>query len=222
MGFFTFLKALDELVYELISWLVFYPVTLWRTLRRPLATMEYADTELGDTDQGRYEDSLSPPLFLLVSLLLAHGLELALVGENVVVQRKTGLAALVDDDASLILLRLVLFSAIPMIMAVLVVRAKGQAVTRTTLRLPFFSQCYVASAFALAVGVGSALLQEPGWERATGLTLVASALVYFTMVETIWFARQLGVGWMRGLARALVGLLLSIALLISAAVLFAR
>jgi len=39
MGFFTLLKSLDELLYEVMSWLVFYPVTLWRPLARPQAMM---------------------------------------------------------------------------------------------------------------------------------------------------------------------------------------
>ena len=35
MNFFNLLQSLDELLYEVMSWLVFYPMTLWRVLVRP-------------------------------------------------------------------------------------------------------------------------------------------------------------------------------------------
>ena len=40
MNFFQFLKSLDKLLYEVASWLVFYPVTMWRSARHPLAMMD--------------------------------------------------------------------------------------------------------------------------------------------------------------------------------------
>ena len=48
MNFFNLLQSLDELLYEVMSWLVFYPITLWRTLVRPLKMMDYSDVEQGD------------------------------------------------------------------------------------------------------------------------------------------------------------------------------
>lgn len=48
MDFLKLIQSLDELLYEIMSWLVFYPVTLWRTLTKPLTMMTYSETELGD------------------------------------------------------------------------------------------------------------------------------------------------------------------------------
>lgn len=59
------LNSLDELLYGVMSWLVFYPLTLWRSLVRPLATMDYADRQLSLPEAEQYADALSPPLFLL-------------------------------------------------------------------------------------------------------------------------------------------------------------
>ena len=50
------LKSLEELLYELVSWLLFYPITMWRSVLKPLNMMRYADTEL------------------LITLLLSQGL----------------------------------------------------------------------------------------------------------------------------------------------------
>jgi hypothetical protein len=46
MNFVQWLNSLDELLYEVRSWLVFYPITLWRVLRHPLATMHCAEDQL--------------------------------------------------------------------------------------------------------------------------------------------------------------------------------
>lgn len=214
MVFLTFLKTVDELVYELMSWLVFYPLTLWRSLTRPLTMMAYADAELGDDDKGRYAEALSPPLFLLVSLLLAHGIELALVGQSEVVRSSRGLAGLIRDDGSLILFRLLLFSAIPMIMATLLVRGRGEPVTRETLRPPFYSQCYAVGPLALGLGLGTALTYQAAaplhW---AGRLLILASLLFLLVTEIRWFAGTGPSGWGRAAARALGGLLLSFLLL---------
>ena len=110
MNFVQFLKSLDDLLFEFATWLVFYPVTLWRTLRRPEAMMDYADEELGDRDEEQYTDTLSPPIFLLLTLLLSHAIELAMVGQNPLVESDVGLASLITDNTSLLLVRLVFFS----------------------------------------------------------------------------------------------------------------
>lgn len=46
MNFVQWLNSLDELLYELMSWFVFFPVTLWKVLRHPLAMMRYAEDQL--------------------------------------------------------------------------------------------------------------------------------------------------------------------------------
>ena len=81
MNFVQLLKSLDDLLYEVMSWLVFYPITMWRALTRPLKMMNYADTELSDAEDKQYDDTLSPPLFLLLSLFISHAVELATVGK---------------------------------------------------------------------------------------------------------------------------------------------
>jgi hypothetical protein len=50
MDFLKLIRSLDELLYEIMSWLIFYPVTLWRALTRPLKMMDYSDAEQGDAE----------------------------------------------------------------------------------------------------------------------------------------------------------------------------
>lgn len=107
MNFFNLIQSLDDLLYEVMSWLVFYPVTLWRTLVRPLQMMDYSDVEQGDAADEQYTDTLSPPLFLLLSLILVHAAEIALVGDDAMIASKVGLAAFVSNNTDLIILRIV-------------------------------------------------------------------------------------------------------------------
>jgi len=48
LDFMKLLKSLEELLYELVSWLLFYPITMWRSVVSPLIMMRYADAELAD------------------------------------------------------------------------------------------------------------------------------------------------------------------------------
>lgn len=207
MHFVNFLKALDELLYEIMSWLVFYPITLWRVLRHPAQMMDYADDEQSHDRAARYSATLSPPTFLLVTMLLGHALELALVGENSLIENTSGLAGLISDGTSLILFRLAAFSVIPVVIAARLVRRRGKGLNRQTLEAPFYAQCYTAAPFALAVGLATIVAQEP-WARAplVAAAILAGALLWFFVVQVGWFARHLNESRWRALVDALIGL----------------
>jgi hypothetical protein len=221
MNFMQWLSSLDELLYEVMSWIVFFPVTLWRTIRHPIAMMDYADRQLQLPDDAQYAETMSPPLFLALSLLVSHVAELSLGRANAIITSRKGLAAFVDDDTSLLLMRLVLFSIFPLIMAVLLVRKRGVALDRTTLKLPFYAQCYPASAFALAIGMGTVLLQFAAISlHVAGAALIAGAIIFYLVVQTRWFVRQTGSGTGRALLTASLGMLGGFTALVAAGVLF--
>jgi hypothetical protein len=208
MGFMQFLKSLDDLLYEIVTWLVFYPITLWRTLRHPWQMMDYADTELEDRPEQQYTDTLSPPLFLLLTLLLSHAVELTVLGQSPLVKDTTGIAGLITDDTTLLLLRLLIFSTFPLIMALRMVRKQKLALTRDTLRQPFYSQCYLAGPFALLIGLGS-IATQLHWRDAqlAGAALMTLAFLWYGGFQTRWFARKLQVPLWRAFVIASVGMI---------------
>ena len=217
MNFFNLLQSLDELLYEVMSWLVFYPVTLWRTLVRPLRMMDYSDLEQGDAADQQYTDTLSPPLFLLLSLILVHAAEIALVGANAVVVSKVGLSALVSNDTDLIILRIVTYSLFPVLMATRMVRARKVEVNRQTLRAPFYSQCYGAALLAILLGTGELLVRlGHAWSVIAGAALMLFALLWFGTLQTAWFNQHLKCGRLRAFgqaSRAMVESLVAVLLL---------
>jgi len=203
MPFLQFLRSLDDLLYELMSWLIFFPVTLFRAIVSPLATMRYADRELSEDVDRQYDETLSPPQFLLVSLLTSHFIELAVVGQSELVTDKVGLAALVSDDTSLLLLRLAFFSFFPIIIAFNMVRHSGKRLTRDTLRDPFYAQCFPVGPFALALSVGTIAGQiERPWIVIAGAFLMLASVVWFLAVQVLWFHQRLQIHPLKAVAVA--------------------
>jgi hypothetical protein len=192
MDFMRLLQSLEELLYELVSWIVFYPVTLWRILRRPQEMMRYADSELGDTLEERYKDTLSPPLFLLLTLLLSHALELALIAH-----RDDGLLPeAMRNDTNLLLFRAFLFGIFPLLMAVRLLLRSGKPLDRDTLKPPFYSQCYVAAPFAFGLSGGLNIARAGHHEMIVlGSVIVALSLLWYFIVEVRWFRRDLRMAW---------------------------
>jgi hypothetical protein len=169
--------------------------------------MNYADSELGDADDDQYSDTLSPPLFLLLTLLISHAVELALVGDSPIVASTRGLDSLIVDDTSLIVLRVAMFSLFPLIMAVRMIRLQGRALDRDSLKPPFYSQCYVAAPFALVLGLAGALAASgPEWAKLGGAALIVAALIWFGLLQARWFAQHLKTGFGRGFWNASVAM----------------
>lgn len=203
MNFFNLIQSLDDLLYEVMSWLVFYPVTLWRTLVRPLQMMDYSDVEQGDAADEQYTDTLSPPLFLLLSLILVHAAEIALVGDDAMIASKVGLAAFVSNNTDLIILRIVSFSLFPVMLATRMVRAQKLQVDRDTLRAPFYSQCYVAAVLAMLLGGGVILIKlAHDWSVLAGGALAVFGLLWFGFLQTAWFNQHLKCGRLRAFGHA--------------------
>ncbi|SEH31676.1 hypothetical protein SAMN03159407_4494 [Rhizobium sp. NFR12] len=197
VDFMKLLKSLEELLYELVSWLVFYPVTMWRAVVRPLSMMRYADIELADEPEEQYQDTLSPPLFLLITLLLSQALSGALPS----VYDPTEAARELGSGSNLLIARGVIFGIFPLCMAVTLLRSKRVRITRNSLRPPFFSQCYVAAPFAFFLVLGLdffSMPQEQG--NLAGVVAMAVATIWYAQAQVRWFRHDLGVGALKAIA----------------------
>lgn len=194
MNVLTILRSVEELLYEVISWLLFYPRTLWMTVMRPLRTMRYSDSEQRDRPEQQYLETLSPPLFLVLSILLAHGAELAF---GLDVERGTSaLGRLVTgNEQALLAFRALLFSLYAVIFAWLALRLTGKRIDRESLRAPFFAQCYLAGATAILISMGSiGLRANSDLTVAAGGLVIAATTVWYIAVEAVWLRRECGRG----------------------------
>jgi len=223
MDFMKWLNSLDELLYEVMSWLLFFPLTLWRAVFQPIAVMDQVDREADLPDGQQYAALLSPPLFLALALLLAHTVSTALGQTDDIIANHHGLAGLVNDNASALILRVVIFAAFPLFLAARIVRRRGVKLDRTSLRQPFYVQCYPAAVFALGVSVGASLAQDHHHLTPTiGHWLLIVSILNYWFVVTGRFARVLGSGYLRALGNVFLGMLEGALFLIAVGFLFTR
>lgn len=205
MNVLTILRSVEELLYEVMSWLLFYPRTLWTTLTRPLATMRYSDQEQRDKPEKQYLETLSPPLFLVLSLLLAHGLELAM-GMPDAAPRSHLAQAIMHSEQTVLAFRALLFSLHALAFAWISLKLEKKRIDRETLRTPFFAQCYLSGATAILVSLGAAGIRYPS-ETATlaGLAVIAATTLWYLVIQHRWLMRLDGVGAVRAGLWALGG-----------------
>ena len=186
-------RSIGEVLYEMTLWLVLYPRTLWRVLLRPA---EVGDAGAGAGDSEPAADLVSPPLFLMISILVAHALDLAMRAE--MGARDHGL------DIGLLVFRVVAFSLFPLVMAVGALKREGRPVDRQTLRGPFYLQCLYAAPFAISVSVAVVLERSPaGSVRMAGTGLILAATAWYLCVETRWLRASLATGALRAFGAAL-------------------
>lgn len=189
MDVLKILRSVEELLYEVMSWLIFYPRTLWLTLTRPLRTMRYSDQEQASESENRYADTLSPPLFLVLSILLAHGIEI--LAHLKTPEARDGLGQMVvSSDQNLLAFRAVMFSLHPLAFAAAWLWLAGRSLDREKLRAPFFAQCYLAGATSILVSVGAAGVRYPSdVATAVGIALIAAITAWYLSVQRRWFMR---------------------------------
>lgn len=191
MGFLQILRSIEDLLYEVMTWLVFYPRTFWKTLVHPVKMIDYSDVEQNDAPDDQYTDSLSPPLFLLLSIIITHVLERTFQAK--IDRPKSELAAFFSNsDEGLIILQTILFSIYPLIFAVGLLKRTQAALDRKTLRGPFFSQCYLGAVFAVfATGATIMIRNDSEKIQIAGTVFGIMWIAWYVAVQTKWFQEHL-------------------------------
>jgi hypothetical protein len=192
MEFLKFIRSVEEFLYELMTWLIFYPRTLWLATRHPLRLAGDADAEMEIDDTKRFSSLISPPLFLMLTVLLAWLMESALhIGLGQLPSGSLFARQIAASPTNLLAFRVAAFSVIPLAMALGLLWRQGLTIDRQTLRRPFYLQCFLAGPFVLALSIAMDLMRLSQTVPAQGLAV--AACVWFLAVETAWFRRQIGV-----------------------------
>lgn len=191
MDFMKLLRSFEEFLFEAVTWLVLYPTTVWRIVTRPLTTMAYSDMEQAADDEHRYDDALSPPLLLLITVTLMHLIEVALRVEAAAPETSLGQAVFASTQ-SLATFRGLAFGLIPLIAATTLLRRQKLALSRNNLRAPFYAQCYLATPCAIFISVGASCVHRPEISDLLGHAVMAVGAAWFLVTQTRWFAERLG------------------------------
>jgi hypothetical protein len=222
LDFIAIIRSLEELLYEVMTWLIFYPRTLWRIIVNPPGMTLYSDDEQDDAPADRYSDALSPPLLLMLTLVICHVVELGFGLSGPKGHGGSMARMLVGSEQSLLLMRALLFAIIPVTIAGLVMRLRRQVLDRKTLRMPFYSQCYLVVPFALLASIGGTLVRAAGpGTTAVGAGLALVALLWFVWAEAQWMRRQLDLSGAAAVGTAIACILVALFACLFVAVLIA-
>lgn len=202
MGFLGIIRSIEDLLYEIMTWLVFYPRTLLKLLRHPLQMTSYSDREQDDAADEQYTDTLSPPIFLILTVLLCHAAELAL-GQQV--DQVSGVLAnlFANSEETLLIYRLLAFSIVPLVFAVGMVNRSKLPIDRKTLREPFFSQCYLGALYVLIFSAASIIMRLGRHEAVIGgFVLLLVGTLAFVGLQALRLRLHLQIGHARSLLMA--------------------
>lgn len=212
MGFLKIIRSVEEFLYEAMTWLLFYPRTFWRCVRNPDWIVAYTDKELGESPGEQFTDLISPPLFLIISIFIAHGIELSL-GNRLPLTTSKAINEIAASEQNLLAFRALLFSVFPLVMAAGFLHTRGTPIDRETLRSPFFLQCYLAAPFAVVTSSAVAFLRAHGSTYSIiGGVMLATSLIWYVVVQTRWLYKQIEKGWWRAFGLAVGYLLLAVLL----------
>jgi hypothetical protein len=119
------------------------------------------------------------------------------------------------NNVNMIIFRAILFSILPLLMAVKVLRIRSVPLDRGPLKPLFYSQCFIAAPFALSVEI-SITLSQLHLHRSGALSaaLFALSLGWYLLAEAWWFSDQVVVSRPRAFGSAAVTLLEGLAIMI--------
>lgn len=197
MDFLKLLRSFEDFLFEATGWLLFYPLTLWRIVRRPLAAMAYSDRQQSEPEERRYDEAMSPPMMLLITIVLANLVSTAFHVPPP--EDSTHLThAITQSQQNLVLFRSLLFSLAPLVSAASLLHRQGKALSRQSLKAPFYAQCYLAAPCVSIVSTGGLILQRPDIPDALGAAIVIGGTAWFLWVQSAWFADKLEVPRLKG------------------------
>jgi len=203
MDLIRLLRSLEEFIYELVGWLVFYPRTFWRTLRRPASVAAYTQAQLALPLERQFADAVSPALMLLLSVLLAHVLELA-TGAPPVPLTTPLRRVLFGSVQGLILTRSGFFAALALSGSITSLMKQRRRVDRETLREPFSIQSYLVAVFAVLLSVAFLLARRPDATAHRAAWIVAlGAIAWYLWARAGVYRAISGLGWARAFALVL-------------------
>ena len=74
MDFIKLIQSLQELVFEMVVWVLLLPKTFFRALLRPDLMVKYVNSELQKEPEKQFDDYISPVLFYLMLAVIPAAL----------------------------------------------------------------------------------------------------------------------------------------------------
>lgn len=191
MDFMRILQSLEEFLYEVMSWIVFYPRAILRTIRHPVAVAVYTREQLAQPRELQFTELISPPLLLILTVLIAHVVELGTPHGMQAAQSVIG-KQLFASEQGVIATRSLFYCIFALIGSLSWLRSMRKPINRETLREPFYIHCYLLAPFALglAVATTTAVNMRAPWNLASAPIYLAACL-WYAWAQTAIYRRLL-------------------------------
>lgn len=197
MDFMRILQSLEEFLYEVMSWLVFYPRALWRTFRHPVAVAIYTERQLRQDRDRQFTEMIGPPLMLILTVVVAHVIELSSPTGMAKVNSVLG-KELFATEQGVIATRSVIYCLFALFGALGMLRRQMSPVNRETLRQPFYIHCYLLAPFALGVSIATTILSNgQGYWLLPGLLIAFLSCAWYGGAQSAIYARILKISLLR-------------------------
>lgn len=192
MDFSNVIKQIEQFIFELLMWVIFYPYTLLRIMFRPIKTLNYVAREIRVDPDIAFGNAIRPPLFLCFCIAIGSVIS-PLGAEQAAELAQTDVGAWITKSwVNLLALRTLGFAIFALAGALVYDWVTPGAVTRETLKLPFYQQCYICGPFAL--GFSPALVRFEAAPEAI-LPLLLALEFWLIAMQTLFFRRLAVAGW---------------------------
>jgi hypothetical protein len=193
MDFMRILQSLEEFLYEAMSWIVFYPRALLRTIRHPVAVSIYTRGQLAQPREQQFTELMSPPLLLVLTIALAHVIELSSPSGMASVHSAVG-KELFSSEQGVIATRSLAYCIFALVGSITWLRHAREPVNRDTLREPFYIHCYLLAPFALGLAIATAIGRNlhGSWTWLAAPLSIVTCL-WYAWAQTAIYARLLNV-----------------------------
>lgn len=188
MDILKIIQSLQDFMYELVVWVLLLPKTIFRAVFRPGWMVAYVNAEWEKDAESRFDDYLSPALFLLVVAVVPNAL-FNWMGRVVVPSDLTAQLT----ESNLVASTLAVLTCLLIYLFWLQILSKNP-VRRSTLKRLFFIQCYlVAPAQLIYLLLAAIGLNTIG----VGFVWVLNIFIT-TFYEAFAFRDELKIGWFKG------------------------
>jgi hypothetical protein len=216
------LKSIDEVVFEIISWMFLWPKTLVHVIRHPGGISAYVDDELTKQSDDRFDNMMSPALFFALSIAPAFifreflGLEgktalLVKPIENLISQ----LTQHTFTPEETFSVTAICYAACPFAFSILTAAAAREELSRSCIRAHFFKQCYCVTPLLLPTSFGWNLFLSAG---ILPRLCVIAAWMWWFYAESRLLSVEVGWSYARSFALTILGLALEWTTLLSIAI----
>jgi hypothetical protein len=184
MDFRRVLQSLEEFLYEAMSWLVFYPRSLWRTLRHPVSMALYTQEQLALERDQQFKEVVGPPLMLILTVVVAHVIELTYSAPAPSVTSAIG-KELFSSEQATIATRSIAYCLFALFGALGLLWRQQVPIDRESLRAPFYLHCYLLAPFALGLAIAVAMgdASGDGW-HVSGAALGGISCLWYVVAQT--------------------------------------